>query len=41
MIKKELKELLLKDGVKNFSEIIGKKQIPKSNKLDASISHLI
>jgi len=25
MIKKELKELLLKDGVKNFSEIIGKK----------------
>jgi len=27
MIKKELKELLLKDGVKNFSEIIGKKRI--------------
>jgi len=26
MIKKELKELLLKDGVKNFSEIIGKKR---------------
>ena len=26
MIKKELKELLLKDGVKNFTEIIGKKQ---------------
>ncbi len=26
MIKKELKELLLKDGVKNFSEIIGKKE---------------
>ncbi len=25
MIKKELKEILLKDGVKNFSEIIGKK----------------
>ena len=25
MIKKELKELLLKDGVKNFSEIVGKK----------------
>jgi len=25
MIKKELGELLLKDGVKNFSEIIGKK----------------
>jgi len=25
MIKKELRELLLKDGVKNFSEIIGKK----------------
>jgi len=25
MIKKELKELLLKDGVKNYSEIIGKK----------------
>ena len=24
-IKKELKELLLKDGVKNFSEIVGKK----------------
>ena len=24
MIKKELKELLLKDGVNNFSEIIGK-----------------
>ena len=24
LIKKELKELLLKDGVKNFSEIIGK-----------------
>ena len=27
MIKKELKELLLKDGVKNFSEIIGKKRL--------------
>ena len=27
MIKKELRELLLKDGVKNFSEIIGKKTI--------------
>ena len=26
MIKKELKELLLKDGVKNFSEIIGKSE---------------
>ena len=26
MIKKELKDLLLKDGVKNFSEIIGKKR---------------
>ena len=26
MIKKELKELLLKDGVKNFSEIVGKKK---------------
>ena len=26
MIKKELKELLLKDGVKNYSEIIGKKR---------------
>jgi dihydroorotate dehydrogenase len=26
MIKKELKELLLKDGVKNFSEIVGKKE---------------
>jgi dihydroorotate dehydrogenase len=26
MIKKELKELLLKDGIKNFSEIVGKKQ---------------
>ena len=25
LIKKELKELLLKDGVKNYSEIIGKK----------------
>ena len=25
LIKKELKELLLRDGVKNFSEIIGKK----------------
>ena len=25
LIKKELKELLIKDGVKNFSEIIGKK----------------
>ena len=25
MIKKELREILLKDGVKNFSEIIGKK----------------
>ena len=24
MIKKELKEILLKDGVKNFSEIVGK-----------------
>ena len=27
MIKKELKELLLKDGVKNFSEIVGNKTI--------------
>ena len=27
MIKKELRELLLKDGVKNFTEIIGKKTI--------------
>ena len=27
MIKKELRELLLKDGVKNFTEIIGKKRI--------------
>ena len=27
MIKKELKELLIKDGVKNFSEIVGKKTI--------------
>ena len=35
MIKKELKELLLKDGVKNFSEIIGKKHHLKSYKLDA------
>jgi len=26
MIKKELRELLLKDGVKNFTEIIGKKR---------------
>ena len=26
IIKKELKELLLKDGVKNFTEIIGKKR---------------
>ena len=26
MIKKELKELLLKDGVKNFEEIVGKKE---------------
>ena len=34
MIKKELKELLLKDGVKNFSEIVGKKQILKCIKLD-------
>ena len=25
MIKKELKELLLKDGVKNFTQIIGKR----------------
>ena len=25
MIKKELKELLIKDGVKNFSEIVGNK----------------
>ena len=25
MIKKELKELLIKDGVKNFTEIVGKK----------------
>ena len=37
MIKKELKELLLKDGVKNFSEIIGKKKYLKSYKLDAII----
>ena len=34
MIKKELRELLLKEGVKNFSEIVGKKQIPKCIKLD-------
>ena len=27
LIKKELKELLLKDGVKNFDEIVGKKRI--------------
>ena len=27
LIKKELKELLLRDGVKNFSEIIGKNRI--------------
>ena len=27
LIKKELKEILLKDGVKNFSEIVGKKRI--------------
>ena len=27
MIKKELKELLIKDGVKNFSEIVGNKTI--------------
>ena len=27
IIKKELKELLLKDGVKNFTEIIGKKRV--------------
>ena len=26
IIKKELKELLLRDGVKNFAEIIGKKK---------------
>ena len=26
MIKKELKELLISDGVKNFTEIIGKKE---------------
>ena len=26
MIKKELKELLMKDGVKNYSEIVGKKR---------------
>jgi len=25
LIKKELKEILLKDGVKNFNEIVGKK----------------
>ena len=29
IIKKELKELLLSDGVKNFSEIIGKKESRK------------
>ena len=34
MIKKELRELLLKDSVKNFSEIVGKKQIHKCIKLD-------
>ena len=28
MIKKELKELLIKDGVKNFSEIVGNKTNP-------------
>ena len=27
MIKRELKELLIKDGVKNFSEIVGNKTI--------------
>ncbi len=27
MIKKELRELLLKDGVKNFSEIVGNKSL--------------
>ena len=26
LIKKELKEILLKDGVKNFNEIVGKKE---------------
>ena len=25
LIKKELKEILIKDGVKNFNEIVGKK----------------
>ena len=29
LIKKELKEMLLKDGVKNFNEIVGKKQFLK------------
>ncbi len=42
MIKKELRELLLKDGVKNFTEIIGKK---KDNlnliNLTRSVSHFI
>ena len=37
LIKKELKELLLKDGVKHYSEIIGKKTISKLYKLDAII----
>ena len=40
LIKKELKELLIKDGVKNFSEIIGKKHHLKSYKLDAIIISL-
>ena len=42
MIKKELKELLLKDGVKNFSEIVGKKRINLNLiNLTQSTSHFI
>ena len=38
IIKKELTELLLKDGVKNFSEIIGNKSNSKS--INLTRSHL-
>ena len=40
-IKKELKELLIKDGVKNYSEIIGKKQRHSRINLTRSTSHFI
>ena len=41
MIKKELKELLIKDGVRNFAEIIGKNSDLNLINLTISLSHPI